>query len=147
MRAEHRASRTAFKMPRTAHPKQALLEQAAQAKGAKAPPTPPAPHIAPLPEGFAIDAPVTGPQTTQPVSAGAKPSKRPVPEGASSSSRQASPPPSDPQPDPPTFGDYGPPITMFSGNPNRPPNTHTLTSALRLLLLAKLRGKARVLQL
>ena len=44
MRAEHRASR-AFEMPRTLHPKQALLEQAA----AKAPPTPPAPHIAPLP--------------------------------------------------------------------------------------------------
>ena len=99
MRAEHRASRTAFKLPRTAHPKQALLEQAAQAGGAKAPPTPPAPHIAPLPEGFAIDPPVApGAQTTQPASARAKASKRP-----------ASPPPSDPQPDPPTFWDFGPP--------------------------------------
>ena len=77
--------------------------------------------IAPLPEGFAIDAPVAGPQTTQPVSARAKASKRPAPEGASSSSRQVSPPRSDPQPDPPTFWDYGPPLTMFSGNPNRPP--------------------------
>ena len=48
MRAEHRVGRAAFKMPRKPHSKQALLEKAAQAKGAKAPPTPPAPHIAPL---------------------------------------------------------------------------------------------------
>ena len=121
MRAEHRAGRTAFKMPRKPHPKQALLEQAAQAKGAKAPPTPPPPHIAPLPEGFAIEAPVPSPRTTQPASARAKASKRPAPEGASSSSRQASPPPSDTQPDPPTFWDFGPPLTMFSGDPDRPP--------------------------
>ena len=50
-----------------------------------------------------------------------KTSKRPAPEGASSSSRQASPPPSDSQPDPPTFWDFGPPLTMFSGDPDRPP--------------------------
>ena len=104
-------------MPRKPHPKQALLEKAAQAKGAKAPATPPAPHIAPLPEGFAIEAPVPSP----PASARAKASKRPGREGASSSSRQASPPPTDPQPAPSTFWDFGPPLTMFSGDPDRPP--------------------------
>ena len=119
MRAEHRASRTAFKMPRTVHSKQALLEQAAQASGAKAPPTLPTPHIAPLPEGFVIVAPVApGPQTTQPISARAKAFKRPAPKWASSSSQQTFPPPSDPQPDPPTFWDYGHPSPC---NPNRPP--------------------------
>ena len=121
MRAQHRA----FEM-RTAHPKQALLEQAAHASGAKAPPTPPAPHIAPLTEGFAIDAPVApGPQTTQPASGRAKASKRPAPEGSTSTTIEEAPsssrPVSSPQPDPPTFWDYGPPLTMFSGNPHRPP--------------------------
>ena len=121
MRAEHRVGRTAFKMPRKLHPKQALLEKAAQAKGAKAPPTPPAPHIAPLPEDFAIEAPVPSPRTTQPASARAKASKRPAPEGASSSSRQASSPPTDAPPAPSTFWDFEPSLTMFSGDPDRPP--------------------------
>ena len=119
MRAEHRASRAAFKMPRTAHSKQVLLEQAAQAsKGSS---YSAGASYCTTPGRLCHSSVAPGPQTTQPVSARAKASKRPAPEVAFSSSRQASPPPSDPQPDPPTFWDYGPPLTMFSGNPNRPP--------------------------
>ena len=68
-------------MLRKPHPKQALLGKAAQAKGAKAPPTPPAPHIAPLPEGFAIEAPVPSPRTTQPAALKGRlhPPVRPLP--------------------------------------------------------------------
>ena len=61
-------------------------------------------------------------------------------EGAPSSSRQVS----SPQSDPPTFWDYGPPLTMFSENPHLLDRTRT--SAAPLLLLAKTRGKARVLR-
>ena len=52
----------------------------------------PAPHIAPLPEGFAIEAPVApGPQTTQPASARAKASTRPAPEGSTSTMTEGAP--------------------------------------------------------
>ena len=67
--------------PRLAHPKQILLEQAAAASGAKAPPAPPTPHITPIPEGFSPDVPsAPSTSTAPPVSARAKAFKRRAPD-------------------------------------------------------------------
>ena len=82
MRATYRSNRAVFKIPRQAHLKQALLEKAAKA-------TPPVPLIAPLPEGFSLEAPPASPsQSNQPSSTRVKAPKRPAPEGSASSAPQ-----------------------------------------------------------
>ena len=66
-------------IPRLPHPLHAVLTQQALASGVQPPPTPAAPHIAPLPEGFELDPPVTS-QLHQPASARGQAPKRPAPE-------------------------------------------------------------------
>ena len=65
MRGLFRGNSSVRLIPRLAHPKQALLEQAAAARGAKAPPAPPTPRITPIPEVFSPDVP-TVPTCTSP---------------------------------------------------------------------------------
>ena len=82
MRAQYRANKVELHIPRLARPKQAILEQAARSSGSQAPPAPAAPHITPLPEGFALEPPATSPHLSQPASARGKAPKRPAPEGS-----------------------------------------------------------------
>ena len=79
MRNQFRNNKVELRIPRLPHPLHAVLTQQALASGVQPPPTPAAPHIAPLPEGFALDPPVTS-QLHQPASARGQAPKRPAPE-------------------------------------------------------------------
>ena len=79
MRNQFRNNKVELRIPRLPHPLHAVLTQQALASGVQPPPTPAAPHIAPLPEGFELDPPVTS-QLHQPASARGQAPKRPAPE-------------------------------------------------------------------
>ena len=79
MRHQFRNNKVELRIPRLPHPLHAVLTQQALASGVQPPPTPAAPHIAPLPEGFELDPPVTS-QLHQPASARGQAPKRPAPE-------------------------------------------------------------------
>ena len=68
MRNQFRNNKVELRIPRLPHPLHAVRTQQALASGVQPPPTPAAPHIAPLPEGFELDPPVTS-QLHQPASA------------------------------------------------------------------------------
>ena len=82
MRTQFRTNKVESRIPRQAHPKQAILAQKALASGSQAPRAPATPHITPLPEGFALEPPVPPSQLSQPASARGKAPKRPAPEGS-----------------------------------------------------------------
>ena len=79
MRNQFRNNKVELRIPRLPHPLHAVRTQQALASGVQPPPTPAAPHIAPLPEGFELDPPVTS-QLHQPASARGQAPKRPAPE-------------------------------------------------------------------
>ena len=79
MRNQFRNNKVELRIPRLPHPLHAVHTQQALASGVQPPPTPAAPHIAPLPEGFELDPPVTS-QLHQPASARGQAPKRPAPE-------------------------------------------------------------------
>ena len=79
MRNQFRNNKVELRIPRLPHPLHAVLTQQALASGVQPPPTPAAPHIAPLPEGFELDPPVAS-QLHQPASARGQAPKRPAPE-------------------------------------------------------------------
>ena len=79
MRNQFRNNKVELRIPRLPHPLHAVLTQQAVASGVQPPPTPAAPHIAPLPEGFELDPSVTS-QLHQPASARGQAPKRPAPE-------------------------------------------------------------------
>ena len=68
MRTQFRTNKVELRIPRLPHPTHALQTQQALASGSQVPPAPAAPHIAPLPEGFALDPPAPS-QLHQPASA------------------------------------------------------------------------------
>ena len=79
MRTQFRTNKVELRIPRLPHPTHALQTQQALASGSQAPPAPAAPHIAPLPEGFALDPPAPS-QLHQPASARGQAPKRPAPD-------------------------------------------------------------------
>ena len=91
MRTQFRNNKVELRIPRLPHPLHAVQTQQALASGSQPPPTPAAPHIAPLPEGFELDPPATS-QLHQPASARGQAPKRPAPETPASTADLFLPP-------------------------------------------------------
>ena len=90
MRTQFRNNKVELRIPRLPHPLHAVQTQQALASGSQPPPTPAAPHIAPLPEGFELDPPATS-QLHQPASARGQAPKRPAPETPASTASEGPP--------------------------------------------------------
>ena len=99
-----------------------FLAQQALASGSQAPPAPAAPHITPLPEGFALDPPAPS-QLYQPASARGQAPKRPAPETSASTASEgpSSGLISPAHPSQPSAWDINRPLTAFSGPSHRTP--------------------------
>ena len=125
MRNQFRNNKVELRIPRLPHPLHAVLTQQALASGVQPPPTPAAPHIAPLPEGFELDPPVTS-QLHQPASARGQAPKRPAPETPASTMSEGLPSgPLSPAP-PSQFSTHSsdPPLTAYSGPSRTPVGAH-----------------------
>ena len=125
MRNQFRNNKVELRIPRLPHPLLAVQTAQALASGSQPPPTPAAPHIAPLPEGFELDPPATS-QLHQPASARGQAPKRPAPETPASTASEG--PPSGPlspaHPSQSSTRSSDPPLTAYSGPSRTPVGAH-----------------------
>ena len=125
MRTQFRNNKVELRIPRLPHPLHAVQTQQALASGSQPPPTPAAPHIAPLPEGFELDPPATS-QLHQPASARGQAPKRPAPETPASTASEG--PPSGPlspaHPSQSSARSSDPPLTAYRGPSRTPVGAH-----------------------
>ena len=125
LRSQFRNNKVELRIPRLPHPLLAVQTAQALASGSQPPPTPAAPHIAPLPEGFELDPPATS-QLHQPASARGQAPKRPAPETPASTASEG--PPSGPlspaHPSQSSTRSSDPPLTAYSGPSRTPVGAH-----------------------
>ena len=125
MHTQFRNNKVELRIPRLPHPVHAIQTQQALASGSQPPPAPAAPHIAPLPEGFALDPPATS-QLHQPASARGQAPKTPAPETPASTASEGPPsvPLSPAHLDQPSSRSSDPPLTAYSGPSRTPVGAH-----------------------